>query len=79
MLQVAPTLVPLLKFYFHEEVRKAAVSGSNDDNYCCYFSFLNMVRVFIKFLDKYVLSLNSYARAAPFSKISCGERASSRS
>ncbi|KAM1114758.1 hypothetical protein PS1_005428 [Malus domestica] len=24
--QVAPTLVPLLKFYFHEEVRKAAVS-----------------------------------------------------
>ncbi|KAI5675094.1 hypothetical protein M9H77_06044 [Catharanthus roseus] len=25
--QVAPTLVPLLKFYFHEEVRKAAVSG----------------------------------------------------
>lgn len=29
MIQVAPTLVPLLKFYFHEEVRKAAVSGSN--------------------------------------------------
>lgn len=28
ILQVAPTLVPLLKFYFHEEVRKAAVSGS---------------------------------------------------
>lgn len=26
--QVAPTLVPLLKFYFHEEVRKAAVSGN---------------------------------------------------
>lgn len=26
-MQVAPTLVPLLKFYFHEEVRKAAVSG----------------------------------------------------
>ncbi|XVF42566.1 hypothetical protein PTKIN_Ptkin01aG0373800 [Pterospermum kingtungense] len=25
--QVATTLVPLLKFYFHEEVRKAAVSG----------------------------------------------------
>ncbi|XP_019093862.1 PREDICTED: importin-5 [Camelina sativa] len=25
--QVAPILVPLLKFYFHEEVRKAAVSG----------------------------------------------------
>lgn len=25
--QVAPTLVPLLKFYFHEEVRRAAVSG----------------------------------------------------
>ncbi|XP_047975909.1 importin-5-like isoform X2 [Salvia hispanica] len=25
--QVAPTLVPLLKFYFHEEVRKAAVSA----------------------------------------------------
>ncbi|CAN4094820.1 unnamed protein product [Withania somnifera] len=24
--QVAPTLVPLLKFYFHEEVRKAAIS-----------------------------------------------------
>lgn len=27
LLQVAPILVPLLKFYFHEEVRKAAVSG----------------------------------------------------
>jgi len=27
-LQVAPTLVPLLKFYFHEEVRRAAVSGT---------------------------------------------------
>lgn len=27
-MQVAPTLVPLLKFYFHEEVRKAAVSGN---------------------------------------------------
>lgn len=26
-MQVAPTLVPLLKFYFHEEVRKAAVSA----------------------------------------------------
>lgn len=26
-MQVAPTLVPLLKFYFHEEVRKAAISG----------------------------------------------------
>lgn len=26
-MQVAGTLVPLLKFYFHEEVRKAAVSG----------------------------------------------------
>ena len=26
-MQVATTLVPLLKFYFHEEVRKAAVSG----------------------------------------------------
>lgn len=25
--QVAPTLVPLLKFYFHEEVRKASVSA----------------------------------------------------
>ncbi|KAM2985013.1 hypothetical protein FF2_005466 [Malus domestica] len=25
--QVAPTLVPLLKFYFHDEVRKAAVSA----------------------------------------------------
>ncbi|XP_078437509.1 ARM repeat superfamily protein [Wolffia australiana] len=25
--QVAPTLVPLLKFYFHEDVRKAAVSA----------------------------------------------------
>ncbi|KAK6925778.1 Importin repeat 4 [Dillenia turbinata] len=25
--QVAPTLIPLLKFYFHEEVRKAAVSA----------------------------------------------------
>lgn len=25
--QVAPILVPLLKFYFHEEVRRAAVSG----------------------------------------------------
>ncbi|XP_074582052.1 uncharacterized protein LOC141838465 [Curcuma longa] len=25
--QVAPTLVPLLKFYFHEEVRKAAVAA----------------------------------------------------
>ncbi|MQM18287.1 hypothetical protein Taro_051275 [Colocasia esculenta] len=25
--QVAPTLVPLLKFYFHEEVRKATVSA----------------------------------------------------
>ncbi|PPR99745.1 hypothetical protein GOBAR_AA20915 [Gossypium barbadense] len=25
--EVAPTLVPLLKFYFHEEVRKAAVSA----------------------------------------------------
>ncbi|MQL77534.1 hypothetical protein Taro_009929 [Colocasia esculenta] len=24
---VAPTLVPLLKFYFHEEVRKATVSA----------------------------------------------------
>lgn len=29
--QVAPTLVPLLKFYFHEEVRKAAVSGLTAD------------------------------------------------
>lgn len=28
IVQVAPTLVPLLKFYFHEEVRKAAVSGA---------------------------------------------------
>ncbi|XP_047319761.1 importin-5-like [Impatiens glandulifera] len=28
--QVAPTLVPLLKFYFHEEVRKAAVSAMPD-------------------------------------------------
>ncbi|KAL2940719.1 Importin-5 [Bienertia sinuspersici] len=27
MLVVAPTLVPLLKFYFHEEVRRAAVSA----------------------------------------------------
>lgn len=27
IVQVAPTLVPLLKFYFHEEVRKAAISG----------------------------------------------------
>jgi len=26
-MQVAGILVPLLKFYFHEEVRKAAVSG----------------------------------------------------
>jgi hypothetical protein len=25
--QVTSTLVPLLKFYFHEEVRKASVSG----------------------------------------------------
>ena len=25
--QVAPTLVPLLKFYFHEEVRRAAVAA----------------------------------------------------
>ena len=33
MVQVAPTLVPLLKFYFHEEVRKAAVSGTN----LCFF------------------------------------------
>ena len=31
-MQVAPTLVPLLKFYFHEEVRKAAVSGIEDFN-----------------------------------------------
>nr|GLL31765.1 importin-5-like [Ipomoea trifida]GMD14898.1 importin-5-like [Ipomoea batatas]GMD18000.1 importin-5-like [Ipomoea batatas]GMD19387.1 importin-5-like [Ipomoea batatas]GMD20739.1 importin-5-like [Ipomoea batatas] len=28
--QVAPTLVPLLKFYFHEEVRKAAVAAMPD-------------------------------------------------
>ncbi|KAL1823075.1 hypothetical protein ACET3Z_009853 [Daucus carota] len=28
--QVAPTLVPLLKFYFHEDVRKAAVSAMPD-------------------------------------------------
>lgn len=28
IMQVASTLVPLLKFYFHEEVRKAAVSGN---------------------------------------------------
>ncbi|PWA98001.1 importin-5 [Artemisia annua] len=28
--QVAPILVPLLKFYFHEEVRKAAVSAMPD-------------------------------------------------
>nr|GMD88133.1 importin-5-like isoform X1 [Ipomoea batatas] len=27
--QVAPTIVPLLKFYFQEEVRKAAVSGES--------------------------------------------------
>nr|GMD55554.1 importin-5-like isoform X1 [Ipomoea batatas] len=27
--QVAPTVVPLLKFYFQEEVRKAAVSGES--------------------------------------------------
>lgn len=26
-MQVAPTLVPLLKFYFHEDIRRAAVSG----------------------------------------------------
>ncbi|KAG8062221.1 hypothetical protein GUJ93_ZPchr0003g18203 [Zizania palustris] len=34
--QVATTLVPLLKFYFHEEVRKAAVSG-HYNNLCSVF------------------------------------------
>jgi hypothetical protein len=34
-MQVAGTLVPLLKFYFHEEVRKAAVSGMR--MICCVF------------------------------------------
>lgn len=34
ILQVAPTLVPLLKFYFHEEVRKAAVSGFEAFSFC---------------------------------------------
>ena len=34
-MQVAPTLVPLLKFYFHEEVRKAAVSGTS---IFCYYT-----------------------------------------
>lgn len=53
MVQVAPTLVPLLKFYFHEEVRKAAVSGTN----FLFFgppkiigkfpSFLNVKRLFL--------------------------------
>lgn len=36
-MQVAGTLVPLLKFYFHEEVRKAAVSGIKNYCSCTYF------------------------------------------
>ena len=40
-MQVAGTLVPLLKFYFHEEVRKAAVSGMK--SYCCFASFFGLI------------------------------------
>jgi len=36
-MQVGGTLVPLLKFYFHEEVRKIVLSGTK--NYCCFASF----------------------------------------
>lgn len=49
MEQVAPTLVPLLKFYFHEEVRKAAVSGGIchlcRKNSFCLFWLLNILRL----------------------------------
>lgn len=36
-MQVAGILVPLLKFYFHEEVRKAAVSGMKKIICCAFF------------------------------------------
>ena len=39
--QVAPTLVPLLKFYFHEEVRKAAVSGFTTVNITCLYVYIS--------------------------------------
>lgn len=67
LMQVAPTMVPLLKFYFHEEVRKAAVSG---EQFCLEFSvqkleFTNTVRGFLSF---------SNAGAVTICQIGCGKR-----
>ena len=69
-LQVAPTLVPLLKFYFHEEVRKAAVSGISLLSYFIFVALVNNVCLI-------TIVVGSYARASSVCKISCREGASS--
>jgi importin-5 len=44
-------LVPLLKFYFHEEVRRAAVAGILMPHYSLFS--MQLVRSFYKFLHLY--------------------------
>lgn len=36
--QVTEIMVPLVKFYFHEEVRKAAVSGESSCTVACTYA-----------------------------------------
>ena len=80
-MQVAPTLVPLLKFYFHEEVRKAAVSGLQMtlDYFLLSLSILDFSNLDKSLDGKHLFFVCSHAGATAFCKISCGEGASSRS
>ena len=76
-MQVAPTLVPLLKFYFHEEVRKAAVSGRR----VMIYTFLYYLKYFLFKFVRLLLILSwhifyfvsSHAGVIALCKISCGE------
>ncbi|CAI9286116.1 unnamed protein product [Lactuca saligna] len=43
--QVAPTLVPLLKFYFHKEVRKAIVSDDIEDFHFVLLKMMHTIEV----------------------------------
>lgn len=78
-MQVAPTLVPLLKFYFHEEVRKAAVSGIE---LIMWISFPLVPRSLFE-IRQYSLEsftfFSSHARTSALCKISCRERTCARS
>ena len=81
----APTLVPLLKFYFHEEVRKVAVSGNTNKwlalHFYPTFLFWSLLHYFILLgsLSFWYSFGSSHVGATALSKISYREGACSRS